>query len=144
MPIAKSFRDLIVYRTAGEEALKIFEVTKAFPTEERYSLTSQIRRSCRAVGAMIAAAWARRRYRAAFVSKLDEALEEATETQSWLDRALDCKYISSAEFQARDSKWREIGAMLKGMTNRADDFCKLPPDYTDRVVSRRALGGTIH
>jgi four helix bundle protein len=93
MAIAKSFRDLIVYKTAREEALKIFEITKSIPTDERYSLTDQIRRSSRAVGAMISAAWARRRYRAVFVSKLDEALEETTETQAWLDSALDCKYI---------------------------------------------------
>ena len=81
---------------------------------------------------MVAASWARRRYRAAFVSKLVEALEEATETQAWLDQASDCKYISSAEFQARDAKWQEIGAMLKGMADRADDFCKLPPNHTHR------------
>ena len=144
MAIAKSFRDLIVYKTAREEALKIFEITKSIPTDERYSLTDQIRRSSRAVGAMISAAWARRRYRAVFVSKLDEALEETTETQAWLDTALDCKYISSDEFQARDKKWQEIGAMLKGMTDRADDFCKLPPNHTERVTRTDSPIRTIH
>jgi four helix bundle protein len=93
MEIAQSFRDLNVYKLARESAVQIFNTTKKFPAEERYSMTDQIRRSSRAVKAMIEAAWARRRYKAAFTSKLDEALEEAMETQSWLDDALDCGYI---------------------------------------------------
>src|SRR5882762_7717339 len=80
MAIAKSFRDLNVYRQARETAQKIFERSRQFPAEERYSLTDQIRRSSRAVKAMIAEAWGRRRYKAVFVNKLDEALGEATET----------------------------------------------------------------
>jgi four helix bundle protein len=131
--IAKSFRELNTYKMGRESALKIFELTKSFPAEERYSLTDQIRRSSRAVNAMIAAAWARRRYRAAFVSKLDEALEEAMETQSWLDHALDCKYISAAQFVALDANWQSIGAMLNSMMNKADDFCKLAPNADHRV-----------
>ena len=86
---AKRFRELRVYQAAREAALRIFIVTKTFPPEERYALIDQIRRSSRAVKAMIAEAWARRRYRAAFVNKIDEALGEANETQSWLDDALD-------------------------------------------------------
>jgi len=144
MAIARSFRDLTVYKTARQEALRVFEITKAFPKDEKYSLTDQIRRSSRAVGAMIAAAWARRRYRAAFVNKLDEALEEATEAQAWLDSALDCKYIGLAEFQTRDNQWQQIGAMLKGMADRADDFCKLPPNHTDRVPQADSSVRTIH
>ena len=88
MAAIKSFRDLDVYKLSLAEATRIFVITKRFPREEMYSLTDQIRRSSRAVGAMIAAAWARRKYPAAFKSKLDEALEEATETQAWLDHAL--------------------------------------------------------
>jgi four helix bundle protein len=132
MIIAKSFRDLNTYKQARESALKIFETTKSFPADERYSLTDQIRRSSRAVGAMIAAAWARRRYRAAFVSKLDEALEEAMETQSWLDHAMDCRYISTTQFAALDAQWQSIGAMLNKMMNRADDFCKFAPGVDQR------------
>src|SRR6266480_5586099 len=104
MAIARSFRDLNVYRQARETAQKIFELSRQFPAEERYSLSDQIRRSSRAVKAMMAEAWARRRYKAVFVSKLDEALGEASETQSWLDDARDTKYPSALEFDALDAQ----------------------------------------
>lgn len=119
-----SFRDLNVYRGAREAAHAIFEITKTFPHEERYSLTDQIRRSSRAVNAMIAEAWAKRRYEAAFISKINDALGEATETQSWLDHALDSRYITAAQFEDLDAKWQQIGGMLNKMTERAHDFCK--------------------
>ena len=90
----KSFRDLDVYRLAREQAKRIFVLSKIFPVEERFSLTDQIRRSSRAVNAMIAEAWARRRYQAAFINKINEALGEAMETQAWLDHALLCGYIT--------------------------------------------------
>ena len=124
MPLIRSFRELNVYRAARLEAQKIFSRSRNFPVEERYSLTDQIRRSSRAVKAMLAEAWARRRYRAVFINKIDEALGEATETQSWLDDCLDCGYISAAEFKQMDAAWQSIGAMLNKMIVRADDFCK--------------------
>jgi four helix bundle protein len=93
MAIIKSFRELEVYEMAREQAKRIFAISKSFPKEEKYSLTDQIRRSSRAVNAMIAEAWARRRYPAAFINKIDEALGEAMETQAWLDHALDCDYL---------------------------------------------------
>src|SRR3954462_11244775 len=124
MAAVKSFRDLNVYRLARQSAQRVFEVSKALPPEERYALTDQIRRSSRAVKAMVAEAWARRRYKAAFINKIDEALGEAMETQSWLDDALDCNYISKAEFQELDSRFQRIGGMLTRMIDRADDFCK--------------------
>src|SRR5438270_12472494 len=107
--LAKSFRDLNVYRLARESAKKVYDRSKNFPPEERYSLTDQVRRSSRAVKAMIAEAWARRRYKAVFINKLDEALGEANETQSWLDDALDCAYISSAQHRELDNVFRSIG-----------------------------------
>ena len=116
----RSFRDLNVYKSARA----IFEISKAFPRDERYSLTDQIRRSSRAVNAMIAEAWAKRRYEAAFVSKINDALGEATETQSWLDQAVDSGYITAIQFKGLDAKWQQIGAMLNKMTERAHDFCK--------------------
>ena len=128
MPIAKSFRDLNVYKLARESALMVFALSKKFPGEERYSLTDQIRRSSRAVKAMLAEAWARRRYRAAFINKIDEALGEAMETQSWLDDALDCSYISQAQFDDLNARFQSIGGMLARMIDRADDFCKNAPD----------------
>jgi four helix bundle protein len=73
---------------------------------------------------MIAEAWAKRRYEAAFVSKVNDALGEATETQAWLDHALDCGYINSSQFKELNAQWQQIGAMLNKMTERAPDFCK--------------------
>jgi four helix bundle protein len=124
MAFIKGFRELNTYKLAQEEAKKIFILSKSFPQEERYSLTDQMRRSSRAVKAMIAEAWARRRYRGVFVNKLDEALGEATETQSWLDDCLDCGYITQAEFKQMDAAWQSIGGKLNRMIERADDFCQ--------------------
>jgi four helix bundle protein len=120
----RSFRDLNVYKAAREAAYAIFKISQTFPRDERYSLTDQIRRSSRAVNAMIAEAWAKRRYEAAFISKINDALGEATETQSWLDHALDSGYINVTQFKELDAKWQQIGAMLNKMTERAHDFCK--------------------
>lgn len=124
MAIIKSFRDLEVYALAREQAKKIFVVSKSFPMEERFSLTDQIRRSSRAVNAMIAEAWARRRYPAAFINKIDEAMGEAMETQAWLDHALDCDYLDRSQHRALDEVWQKVGAMLNRMIQRADDFCR--------------------
>src|SRR5437773_3203518 len=136
MQPAKSFHDLKVYQAAREAAQLIFVVSKNFPPEECYSLTDQIRRSSRAVEAITAEAWARRRYKAAFVNKIDEALGEAYETQSWLDDALDGAYISSEEFGDLDNRYDAIGGMLSRMIDRADDFCKYPPSTDYRSVAR--------
>src|SRR6266581_7971130 len=128
MASAKSFRDLKVYQAARDAARLVFEATKKFPPEERYALTDQVRRSSRAVKAMIAEAWARRRYKAAFVNKIDEALGEANETQSWLDDALDAGYLSKENFDDLDNRYDMIGGMLWRMIDRADDFCKYGVD----------------
>ncbi len=136
MMIARSFRELRVYREAQETAREIFRLTSRFPAEERYSLTDQIRRSSRAVKAMIAEAWGRRRYKAVFINKLDEALGEATETQSWLDDARDGEYITLDEFSTLDSKCVPIGRMLSRMIDRAGDFCKHSPATDYRLEPR--------
>jgi four helix bundle protein len=124
MALATSFRDLDVYKKARAEARMIFQITCEFPKEERFSLTDQMRRSSRAVGAMIAESWAKRRYPAAFIAKLNDALGEAMETQAWLDSSLDCGYISETVHRERDAAWQQIGAMLHAMCNKADDFCR--------------------
>jgi four helix bundle protein len=129
MEIARSFRDLNTYKRAREGARRIFAVSKAFPKDERFSLSNQIRRSSRAVGAILAEAWARRRYKGAFLNKLDESLGEAMETQAWLDHALDSEYITAEQFQELDLVWQHVGGMLTNMMNRADDFCKNAPDH---------------
>ena len=136
MAAARSFRDLKVYQAAREAALCIFAATKSFPREERYALTDQIRRSSRAVKPMIAEAWARRRYKAAFINKVDEALGEANETQSWLDGALDDEYVSQEHFTELDRRNQAIGGMLSRMIDRADDFCKHKPTTDYRSISR--------
>ncbi len=113
---------------AFKAAQEIFRLSKGFPKDERYSLIDQIRRSSRAVTAMIAEAWGRRRYRAVFVNKLDEALGEANETQSWLAHALRCDYITESDFRALDGEYQHIGGKLNRMIDRAGDFCKFAPD----------------
>ncbi len=136
MAPARSFRELKVYDRAREAAKKIFTLSKEFPREERYALTDQIRRSSRAIKAMLAEAWARRRYKAAFINKIDEALGETNETQSWLEDALDAQYLSEADFKDLDQRYQAIGGMLSRMIDRADDFCKHAPTTDYRTVVR--------
>jgi len=124
MALIRSFRDLNVYNAARKEAKLIFERSRKFPPEERYALTDQIRRSSRAVKAMIAESWGRRRYPGVFINKLDEALGEATETQSWLDDCLDSGYITAVEFAQMDRAWQSIGAMLRRMIDQSEAFCR--------------------
>jgi len=120
---AQGFRDLKTYQKARKQARYIFELTQRFPKEETYSLTDQIRRSSRAVGALLAEAWARRRYEAAFVNKVNQALGEAMETQSWLDAAHDCGYIDADAHDALDTEWQRIGGKLHRMIQESDRFC---------------------
>ena len=90
----RSHHELDVYKRASESAMKIFQLSKSFPIEERYSLTDQIRRSSRSVCANIAEAWRKRRYQAAFVSKLNDAESEAAETQTWIQFSVQCDYLA--------------------------------------------------
>jgi four helix bundle protein len=123
MAIIRSFRDLKVYQGARVDVQRIFKLSQSFPREERFSLTDQIRRSSRAVKSMIAEAWGHRRYPASFVSKLTDALGESTETQSWLDDAQDCGYISEAQHRDHDAAWQSLGGMINNTIEKADDFC---------------------
>src|SRR5512139_2648115 len=93
----RHFRELDVYKLAMAAAMDIFELTKCFPVEERYSLTDQVRRCSRSVCANIAEAWRKRRYPAAFVSKLSDAEAEAAETQVWLEMAVRCGYLDQSK-----------------------------------------------
>ena len=137
MATARTFRDLEVWKIAFAAAQEIFRLSKTFPKEERYSLTDQMRRASRAVTAMIAEAWGRRRYRAVFVNKRDEAVGEANETQSWLAHTLRCEYISASDFRALDRKYQKIGGKLSRMIDRADDFCKFAPATDYRTIPAR-------
>jgi four helix bundle protein len=120
---AKSFRDLVVYKKARAVAKEIFELTKTFPKEEMYSLTDQVRRPSRSIGAQIAEAWAKRRYERQFVSKLTDADGEQLETQHWLDTAEDYEYLSPDEAARTNEKLAEIGKMLNSMIKGAHRFC---------------------
>jgi four helix bundle protein len=127
---AVSFRELIVYRKARELSLAIFKLTKRFPKEESYSLTDQIRRSSRSVGAQIAEAWAKRKYEKHFVSKLTDADAEQQESQHWLEIAFDCDYISQEERNTLLEKCSEVGRLLGGMIAKAEQFCNPSPYQT--------------
>jgi four helix bundle protein len=119
----ESFRDLNVYKTAVELQKLMFEVTKRFPKEEVYSLTNQIRRSSRSIGANIAESWQKRRYPAHFVSKLSDADGEQAETQHWVSTALECGYISDREHRQLLEKCRRIGRMLGKMMAEPQLWC---------------------
>jgi len=121
-PFANSFRDLIVYQKAREVAKKVFVITQSFPSEEKYFLTDQWRRSSRSVGAQIAEAWAKRRYPNHFITKLTDSDGEQNETRHWVETATDCGYLSSASAQELNNDLQAIGRMLQSMMNRANDF----------------------
>lgn len=124
----KSVRDLEVYRLAFETAMEVFQITREFPQEERYSLVDQIRRSSRSVCSNLAEAWRKRRYPAVFRNKLTDAMQEASETQTWLDFCFACNYIDSPTFKALDEKYEHILAMLNNMEMKTDSF-SLPPSH---------------
>jgi four helix bundle protein len=118
----QSSKDLIVYQKAYRLAMKIFEVSKRFPPEERYALTSQIRRSSRSVCLNLREAWAKRRYEAHFSSKLSDCDGEMNETDSSLDFARDCGYISAKEHTDLTHECQEVGKMLGSMILEPDPF----------------------
>ncbi len=121
-----SYRDLEVYKLARQLAHEIFEISKRFPREEMYSLTDQVRRSSRSVGAQIAEGWAKRRYEKHFVSKLTDADGEQLETQHWIETALDCSYITKIEADHLLGNCESIGRMLGSMIRKSSQFCTLP------------------
>lgn len=120
----ENFRELRVYQAAIELQKEIFQISKAFPKEEMFSLTDQIRRSSRAIGANLAESWQKRRYQAHFVSKLSDADAEQAETQHWLDTAMNCSYIPPEIYIRLVAKCREIGRMLGTMINNPVPFCR--------------------
>jgi len=121
----KSVRELDVYKMAFEAAMDIFEISKRFPREEKYSLVDQIRRSSRSVCSNISEGWRKRKYIAVFINKLSDAEQEAAETQTWLEFALKCKYVDNDIFVKLDEKYEHIFAMLITMERKAEEFCKL-------------------
>jgi len=119
----KHFRDLEVYRKSFELAMKIFQITKDLPLDERYALSDQIKRSSRAVCSNLAEAWRKRKYPAVFCNKLTDSMQEASETQSWLEFCHACHYIDDSLFMSLDKEYESIFGMLNRMEQQADKFC---------------------
>ncbi len=117
-----SHEDLEVYKIAFDAAMEIFELSKKFPPEEKYSLTDQIRRSSRSVCANLAEAWRRRRYKGSFLSRLNDAEAEAAETQVWLKFAVKCLYLDIDTGRELYSKYNHILGLIVIMTNNADKW----------------------
>ncbi|MEK6815376.1 MAG: four helix bundle protein [Nitrospirota bacterium] len=107
-----SYRDLRVYRSAMEAAMKIFDLTKTFPSEEKYSMVDQVRRSSRSVCTNMAEAWRKRRYKAAFVAKMNDAESEACETQVWIEFAERCGYLPARTVAELDEMYGRILAQI--------------------------------
>ena len=119
----RHFRDLEVYKRSFDVAMSIFQLTKTFPQEEKYSLVDQIRRSSRSVCANLAESWRKRRYPAVFKNKITDSMMEASETQCWLEFCLACQYIKQNEFDKLDNDYEQIIAMLNSMEYNASKFC---------------------
>jgi four helix bundle protein len=125
------FRSLIVYQKAFKAAMEIFEISKTFPKEEKYSLTDQIRRSSRAVCSNIAEAYRKRIYPKHFVSKNSDADGECSETMVWLDFSIGCQYIGNELHKHISDEYAEIGKMLYAMMQNPEKW--IPKEYIGKV-----------
>lgn len=114
--------DLEVYQVAFAAAIEIFEMSKTFPAEEKYSLTDQIRRSSRSVCANLAEAWRKRRYKAAFIAKLSDSEAEAAEVQVWLQFAIKCGYLDAEKGQELSETYNQVLGSLVNMIRRCDNW----------------------
>jgi four helix bundle protein len=135
MPNIRSYRELRVYQAAIDAAMRIFEITKTFPAEERFSMVDQMRRASRSVCANIGEAWRKRRYPAHFASKLSDSETEAEETRVWLELAFRCGYIFKDETEELDKAYDGIIAQLVRMIER-------PEQWTIRTPSTQAKRST--
>ena len=117
-----TYKDLIVFKKAYSLAMDILTISKSFPTEEKYSLTDQIRRSSRSVCVNLGEAYRRRQYPAHFVSKLSDCDAENTETEIWIQFCFDCKYINDTQFADLSTRCAEIGRIIGHMINHPDKF----------------------
>lgn len=118
----RGYKDMIVYKLAYDTALEVFEVTKTFPREEKFSLVDQLRRSSRSVTSNIAEAWGKRMYKNNFISKISDSYSEALETMTWLDYSLNHQYITKEKHAYFEKKYDRICGMLFGMMDNPDRF----------------------
>jgi four helix bundle protein len=121
---ANSFRDLEVYQESMALALEIHEFAKTLPTEEKYVLADQMRRASRSVPANISEVWRKRRYKAAFISKLSDAETEAAEMQCWLDFSLKAKYMQQTMYKDFDQRYEHVISQIIRMIDGADSWCR--------------------
>ena len=117
-----SYKELRVFQNAMNAAMKIFELTKTFPPEEKYSLVDQMRRSSRSVCSNISEAWRKRRYKAAFIAKLSDAESEACETQVWIEFSRRCGYLEDTICDEMDIEYDQIIGQIVNMINEADKW----------------------
>lgn len=115
-------QELEVYKKAFAAAMRIFEISKGFPKEEIFSLTDQIRRSSRSVCANLAEAWRKRRYEAAFISKLNDSESESAETQTWLEFAVKCEYLQKEAGRELFKEYDEIISILVSMIHNSEQW----------------------
>ena len=120
--LVMSFMQMAVYEKSFALAMEVFEITKSFPKEERYSLTDQVRRSSRSVCANLAEAYRRRRYPAHFLSKLGDCDSENSETQVWIEFAYQCSYINEMRYKALQAQSTEVGKLLGSMILNHKDY----------------------
>ncbi len=139
----RSFKELRVWQHAMDAAMRVFELTKRFPADEKYALTDQFRQATRSVAGNISEAWRKRRYPAAFVSKLNDAEGEAAESQTWTELARRCSYLSESEAVELDNAYEQILAELVRMIEHPNDWTvgsnrppRVPASSSPRVISR--------
>jgi four helix bundle protein len=118
----RTFKELRVWQNAMDAAMTVFDTTKRFPAEERYSLTNQFRKASRSVAANIAEAWRKRCYSAAFVSKLSDTEGEASETQTWIEFARRCGYVRRVEADDLDRRYELILSQLVTMIDNPEHW----------------------
>jgi four helix bundle protein len=119
-----NFRELTVYKKAFSLSMELFQLTKKFPSEEKYELSSQVRRSSRSVCSSIGEGYRKRRYPAHFISKTTDADMENSETQVWLDYALACEYIDKEKYKELFGKSEEVGKLLNHMINFPEKYVR--------------------
>lgn len=117
-----NFTDLLAFKKSFALAMKIFQISKSFPKDEKYSLTDQIRRSSRSFSANISEAYRKRIYLKHFISKLTDADAENSETYTWLLFALECGYITNETFETLISENKEVGKLINFMINNPKKF----------------------
>jgi four helix bundle protein len=118
----KTYKELRVFQNAMDSAMVVFQLTKSFPQEEKYSMVDQMRRSSRSVCANLAEAWRKRRYKAMFIAKLSDAESEACETQVWIEFARRCGYLENAVCDELDAAYDHIIGQIVKMINEADKW----------------------